>query len=1208
MANDIHILIAGRKDTTAMTALSGWTQYAGLSGNNSTTLRTEVWWRRAQSGDTAPTVTFGSGTVLRWAQILGFRGANPAADPVNLSSRLANASSATVSTTGITPNVAPTLGLFAFTYPSGPTTATQPTGGWTTFTVTRSGSAGGAIGYSTRNYSGAAGAYGAPTTVASGQTNSINDGLLLALAARAMAGVTRNLTGAAAGSSVARATLSLSGRAAGSSVASGTISKVGGVVRFLTGAAAGTSTAVGGISKSSAAALAVVHAISAEAVVTQPSIQTPTGFTTTPGNLLVAAVATWQGGHNTDVSATTPITDTYGNVWTKVGDTGVSEPLTSDHQFHALYYAKNCLGGANHRFTYTLTVSDSEPSIAVIEISNADTAAPLDSAGNFKVALQQASVTSTPFTTPTATDIIIVSGSGGNGDAPSSFAAASGGGTYTIPTNGQVFDGAGEPLAIGYQIVSATGSYAATWNSNVAANAWNAALIGVAAFKSGAVITTPFKNLSGSAGGSSVTLTQFSPLGRPLRIYAPPGVLIGSSLYGAGDDPSDYLRNLPDVQTYLTVFGREYNAAEPENCFKMGAGVRPTQTTFDFTEPDYDMAFVQSQGQVMAAAGPLCWGRNIPTWLSGQSWTSSTLTPVMYAHIDGMVGHYAGKIYSWEVVNEPINTPSIWNTTIGSTYIDLAFRRARAADPAALLIINEWGAETMTSSASSAYYSLVSGLVAGGTPIDGVGFQFHLDASGLDWSSVATNFARYAALGLKIYITELDVKLNTPASPTDLATQASIYGSVFNTGLAQPAVKGIFTWGFTDKYSWIPSAFPGTGQATPLDVNYNPKPAYATIHALLGTGKLVGSATGHTTVSAKLGRAVAYPLKASSNGRYLVDQNNKTVWLTGDSPWSLISQGTNADIDLYFADRAAKGINAILFEIIEHKFADHAPNNIDNVPPFTGANFTTPNSAYFTRVDYAIQQAATYGITCFLFPLYLGFAFGDEGWAQEVKASNTAAMQSWATYIGNRYKNSPNVVWVIGGDVDPSGDATIQARTSDFALQLAATDTNHLISAHSTRGQTAQQAWPSASWLTLNSAYSNPVGTSGDAYGAYASTPTRPYPEIENWYENEHAQTAQMLRSQPWYALLAGTTGFFFGNTPMWYFSSTTGASFGDPGTDQDWHHWLNSPGILNTLRVRNFLAGLNWPTLVPDSAHTVITGGGGTLGNANYVGCARSG
>ena len=108
-ANDIHILIAGRKDTTAMTALSGWTQYAGLTGNNSTTLRTEVWWRRAVAGDTAPTVTYGSGTVLRWAQIIGFRGCNPAADPVNLSSRLANASSATVSTTGITPTAAPTL-------------------------------------------------------------------------------------------------------------------------------------------------------------------------------------------------------------------------------------------------------------------------------------------------------------------------------------------------------------------------------------------------------------------------------------------------------------------------------------------------------------------------------------------------------------------------------------------------------------------------------------------------------------------------------------------------------------------------------------------------------------------------------------------------------------------------------------------------------------------------------------------------------------------------------------------------------------------------------------------------------------------------------------------------------------------------------------------------------------------------------------------
>ena len=65
----------------------------------------------------------------------------------------------------------------------------------------------------------------------------------------------------------------------------------------------------------------------------------------------------------------------------------------------------------------------------------------------------------------------------------------------------------------------------------------------------------------------------------------------------------------------------------------------------------------------------------------------------MAAHIDGMVGHYAGKIYSWEVVNEPINTPSIWSTTRLARPTSTWRSSERARDPAALLIINEWGAE-----------------------------------------------------------------------------------------------------------------------------------------------------------------------------------------------------------------------------------------------------------------------------------------------------------------------------------------------------------------------------------------------------------------------------------------------------------------------------------------------------------------------------------
>ena len=185
---------------------------------------------------------------------------------------------------------------------------------------------------------------------------------------------------------------------------------------------------------------------------------------------------------------------------------------------------------------------------------------------------------------------------------------------------------------------------------------------------------------------------------------------------------------------------------------------------------------------------------------------------------------------------------------------------------------------------------LLAGVRPGGgrhAYIDGVGFQFHLDASGLDWSSVATNFARYAALGPEdLHHAELDVKLNTPASPTDLATQASIYGSVFNTGLAQPAGRCISTWGSTDKYSRIPSSVPHrwhwAGDAAGCQLQPQAS-AYATIHALLGTGKLVRFSNDPYNRFGQAGpRAVAVPTqRLRATVATWSTRTTRPVWLTG---------------------------------------------------------------------------------------------------------------------------------------------------------------------------------------------------------------------------------------------------------------------------------------------------------------------------------------
>jgi hypothetical protein len=182
-ANDIHVLIAARGDNTAMTTLSGWNSLS--AANNTAAFRVEVWWRRAVGGDTAPTITFGSGTVVRGAQIIGIRGCPTNVDPFAVAlSRSDNAASATVTFATITPDQAKTLLLALYAYEDDPSAASQITN-WSVFTVSTSALGSDmALGYANIVWPTANSATGALTSTVSGGTfaNSPNTGVILSLA------------------------------------------------------------------------------------------------------------------------------------------------------------------------------------------------------------------------------------------------------------------------------------------------------------------------------------------------------------------------------------------------------------------------------------------------------------------------------------------------------------------------------------------------------------------------------------------------------------------------------------------------------------------------------------------------------------------------------------------------------------------------------------------------------------------------------------------------------------------------------------------------------------------------------------------------------------------------------------------------------------------------------------------------------------------
>jgi hypothetical protein len=353
--------------------------------------------------------------------------------------------------------------------------------------------------------------------------------------------------------------------------------------------------------------------------------------------------------------------------------------------------------------------------------------------------------------------------------------------------------------------------------------------------------------------------------------------------------------------------------------------------------------------------------------------------------------------------------------------------------------------------------------------------------------------------------------------------------------------------------------------------------------------------------------APAYPLQVSANGRYLVDQLNQPVFWSGDAGWSLIAQGTSTDIDAYLANRQQKGVSVVLVNLLEHKGALNAPRNVNGDAPFTSAPFTTPNEAYFAYADHAISSAAQKGMAVLLDALYVGYQCGDEGWCAEIQAASTADMQSWGQYVGNRYRNFDNIVWVIGGDADPGAYPGVSTRVGAFATALNQADGRHLITAHNAAGQMAVDPWPGASWLTVNSTYERFGGsTYQKAQTAYNITPVKPFFEIEGYYENEHSMTTQQIRTQAYWNVLSGGMGYIFGNCPVWGTGAPTTPKF-CPNTSPDWRAQLDSPGAAGMILLTEFFVSRAWQDLIPDWTHATVTAGYGTFGTADYATAASS-
>jgi endo-1,4-beta-xylanase len=325
------------------------------------------------------------------------------------------------------------------------------------------------------------------------------------------------------------------------------------------------------------------------------------------------------------------------------------------------------------------------------------------------------------------------------------------------------------------------------------------------------------------------------------ELAAAKGLLFGAAIRGP-----DLFAN-PQLAELLA---REARIIVPEWELKWAVGDKPLRnspTGFDFTMADR-MAEYAKQRNLLFRGHALVWHESLPDWFK-TTVNAQNARQFLVDHINQTVGHYAGRIHSWDVVNEAIaveqkqpnglrKTP--WLELLGEDYIELAFRTAAKADPKALLVYNDYGLEydkPDEEAKRNAVIQLLKRLKAKGVPIHALGIQAHLEPgeNRIDRQKLSKFLQEVAGLGLKIMITELDVidqKLPQDIENRDRLVYKA-YREYLDIVLTEPAVIAVITWGLSDRYNWLTEFKPRQDGAAvrplPYDENLQPKLAWQAI-------------------------------------------------------------------------------------------------------------------------------------------------------------------------------------------------------------------------------------------------------------------------------------------------------------------------------------------------------------------------------------------
>ena len=329
-----------------------------------------------------------------------------------------------------------------------------------------------------------------------------------------------------------------------------------------------------------------------------------------------------------------------------------------------------------------------------------------------------------------------------------------------------------------------------------------------------------------------------------------------------------------------------------------------------------------------------------------------------------------------------------------------------------------------------------------------------------------------------------------------------------------------------------------------------------------------------------------YPLKISANSRYLVDKNNTPFMIVGDSPQNLITNLSQNAAAAFMANRQSYGVNALwvnLLCIFTDPSCNKEAKTFDGIIPFlVPGDIATPNSAYFQRVDDMLRAAATYGMVVLLDPIETS------SWLDILRKNGAPKAFGYGQYLGNRYREFPNIIWMHGNDFQSWRNSADAALIQAVARGIRSADKAHIHTVeldYLSSGSLDDPQW--APLIELDAAYSY-FPTYAQVLIEYNRLDFKPVFMVEANYEfeqnfNSPGGSLANLRRQEYWTMLSGATGQMYGSAYTWRLND-------------GWESHLDTPGILQLKYMKALFANRKWYDLVPDQNHTVMTDGYGAL------------